>query len=169
MNITVRTIPNTTPEFTKVLEMAQVNSETLGFLPKGAFSSYATRGQLIGAFAKKNRLIGYLLYAINLKGRFVYLVHLCVDETWRRKGVAVLLFDYFKNRTKSDFRGVRVRCRRDYDATRVWQKLGFAPVGETAGRSKRGSILTIWWFDYGHPDLFRQNYDQLAQLRQFAL
>jgi len=27
-------------------------------------------------------------------------------------------------------------------------------MGEKKGRSKKGSILDIWWFDYGHIDLF---------------
>jgi predicted nucleic acid-binding protein/GNAT superfamily N-acetyltransferase len=163
--ITTRTIHDATPELLKVIKLAQSNSATLGFLPKGAFANYATHGQLIGAFENNNELIGYLLYAVNIKGRFVYLVHLCVEEKFRQKGTAHLLFNDFKERTKKHYRGVRVRCRRDYEATKVWQKLGFAAVDDTVGRSKQGSTLTIWWFDYGHPDLFSQSYSTSSETK----
>lgn len=157
MVIRIQTIPNDTQDFSHVLALAKANSKTLGFLPRGAFSNYAANGQLIGAF-EKNKLLGYLLYAVNHTARLLYIVHLCVDGHSRKRGIAVELFDRLKEKTKLDFRGVRVRCRRDYEARKVWPKLGFVAVSESEGRSKQGSTLTIWWFDYGHPDLFSFDY-----------
>lgn len=161
--IVVKQINDSPSEIASVIKLAQDNSKTLGFLPKGAFESYASRGQIIGAFDNTNKFVGYLLYALNLKGSFAYIVHLCVDDKWRRQGIAYKLFDELIKRTKNDLKGIRVRCRRDYEATKVWQKLGFAPRHEIAGRSKQGSILTIWWYDHGLPSLFNLIHDHESE------
>jgi predicted nucleic acid-binding protein/GNAT superfamily N-acetyltransferase len=138
----------------KVIELAQANNATLGFLPKGAFIGYATRKQILVALDDKKNVLGYVLYGTNRKNMLVYIVHLCVRRSQRGKGVAKALFDELKKATKDAFRGIRVRCRRDYEASTLWPKLGFVATDEMPGRSKRGTKLTIWWFDHGHPTLF---------------
>jgi len=55
--------------------------------------------------------------------------------------------------------GIHVRCRRDYEADKVWPRLGFVATGERAGRGKGGKILTEWWLDFRRPNLF-SNIDQ---------
>ena len=47
-----------------------------------------------------------------------------------------------------------VSCRRDFDASSVWPKLGFVAIREKRGRAAANTILTNWWFDSGNPDLF---------------
>ena len=83
-----------------------------------------------------------------------YIVHFCVRRSQRGKGVAKALFDELKKATKDAFRGIRVRCRRDYEASALWPKLGFVATSEMPGRSKYGTKLTVWWFDHRHPTLF---------------
>jgi GNAT superfamily N-acetyltransferase len=153
MAVRIQAIPNNSKDFLAVLALARTNSKTLGFLPTAAFSNYAISGQLVGAF-EKERLLGYLLYAVNRTYSFIYIVHLCVTVEFRGRGIARQLFNSLKKQTSIDFRGVRVRCRRDYEARKLWPKIGFVAIGETPGRSKQGSTLTVWWYDYGHQDLF---------------
>ena len=94
-------------------------------------------------------------YNINQKGKFVSIVHLCVEPSHRQKGVAKALVDYFKKITRDEFfQGIRIHCRRDYKVNDVWPKFGFNALDEKHGRSKQGSTLTVWWFDHGHPTLF---------------
>jgi len=96
-----------------------------------------------------------LSYNINQKGKFVSIVHLCVEPSHRQKGVAKALVDYFKKITRDEFfQGIRIHCRRDYKVNDVWPKFGFNALDEKHGRSKQGSTLTVWWFDHGHPTLF---------------
>lgn len=137
-----------------VIELAQINASTLGFLPRGAFLSHAANGQIFVALDESGELAGYLLYGINHREWLAYITHLCVDQARRKKGTARALFNKLKEATKHQVRGIRVRCRRDYEESGFWPKLGFQPLNEIPGRSKYGTTLTVWWFDYGHPTLF---------------
>ncbi|MCB2205038.1 GNAT family N-acetyltransferase [bacterium] len=140
-------------ELTYVIELGNRNSKTLGFLPAGAYNTYCEQEKII--VAKHDEVIvGYLLYSEVRRRRQAYIVHLCVEQGHRRKGVSRSLFEHFESKTKELYTGVRVRCRRDYAANKLWPRLGFKPVAEMDGRSKWGSRLTVWWYDYGHPDLF---------------
>ncbi|EDN70001.1 GCN5-related N-acetyltransferase [Beggiatoa sp. PS] len=152
--IKIIAIDDKSPDLTKVIELADANNETLGFFPKGALIESATKGQILVAINDNNqKFLGYLLYGINQKGRFVYIKHLCIESSQRRKGIAKVIVNEFKNITQ-DFRGIRVRCRRDYKENNFWEKLGFDAIDEMPGRSKHGTTLTVRWFDHGHPTLF---------------
>jgi len=150
------TIDEKSPYLEKVIELAQLNASTLGFLPKGAFFNQAANEQIFVAIDENERVIGYLLYGINYRQskQLAYITHLCVDQSQRKKGTARALFNKLKEATKHRVRGIRVRCRRDYEARKLWPKLGFQPLGEIPGRSKHKTTLTEWWFDYGYPTLF---------------
>jgi GNAT superfamily N-acetyltransferase len=143
-----------------VIELGDANSKTLGFLKESVFREFATRRQILVALDENEEFLGYLLYAINQTKRETSIVHLCVKNFGRRKGVAKMLFEKLKNQTKEFFR-IRVHCRRDFEAaSKVWEKLGFVAMGEKPGRSKQGSTLTVWWFEHGHPTLFTRTDEQ---------
>lgn len=148
------TIDENSPYMQEITQLAQANATTLGFLPKGAFNTLAADRQIIVAVDNNESFLGYLLYGTNQKSSLAYITHLCVNRLVRNRGVAKALFNELKNITKKRFRGIRVRCRREYDAATLWPKLGFYASGEIPGRSKQGSTLTVWWFDHGHPTLF---------------
>jgi len=148
-------IDEKSPYLNDVIKLGDTNSKTLGFLAKGAFHNFAIKKLILIAKNAKGDFCGYLLYSINQKDRFVSIVHLCVEKSHRGRGVAKTLMNHFKKMTKDTFRGIRIHCRRDYKKINdVWPKFGFNALGEKHGRSKQGSILTIWWFDHGHPTLF---------------
>jgi len=142
------------PYLEEVVKLARANTSTLGFLPKGALINYATHSQILVAIDDKKNVLGYLLYGTSRRKMLAYIVHLCVKQSQRGKGVARALFDELKKITKDTYRGIRVHCRRDYDASRLWPILGFNAISEMPGRSKQGTTLTIWWFDHEHPTLF---------------
>lgn len=138
----------------KTIELGNQNKATLGFLPKGAYIRSAKNKRLLVAADEKNNFLGYLLYDVNFRNMAAYIVHLSTIKSHQKSGVAKALFDELKEITKNNYRGIRVRCRRDYKLSPFWSKLGFIPKREVPGKSKHGSTLTIWWFDHGHPTLF---------------
>lgn len=78
-------------------------------------------------------------------------------------GAARALVDELACRYQAVRRGIRLTCRRDYEANDVWQRLGFSPRNERRGRGKGDKILTVWWRSFGQPDLFslaRENDDR---------
>jgi len=140
-----------TPHLERVVTLHRLNAKTLGFFPKGAFEEHAKLRQIIVALESNGNCLGYLLYRI-ARGRAA-IVHLCVADAARGKGVARLLVDRLKQETKS-LEGIGLYCRRDYDVTHIWSKFGFEAVSAKAGRGKDGAELTFWWFSHGHADLF---------------
>lgn len=134
-----------------MVSLHRQNSKTLGFFPKGAFEEHARSRKIIAAFGAEGTCFGYLLFRIS-RGRAT-IVHLCVADEARGKGIARLLVERLKQETKS-LEGIGLNCRRDYDITHIWSKFGFEAVNAKAGRGKDGEELTYWWFSHGHEDLF---------------
>jgi GNAT superfamily N-acetyltransferase len=127
-------------------------SKDIGIFPDGAFTDYAARRQiLIGSAA--GVVTGYLIYRVSDDRALI--VHLCTSDKVRGTGVARALVDSLKLETRTrGLRGIGLSCRVDFEANKVWPRLGFTPIHERAGRSKEGTVLTYWWFDHGLPDLF---------------
>lgn len=126
------------------------NSAKLGFFPEGAFEDHCTRRQILAAHSEKDDLLGYLLFR-HSRGETV-IVHLCVRSAFRSTGIAKLLLNKLKD-ISSDSRGIGLKCRRDYDLEGFWSALGFIAINEVQGKGKDSAPLTIWWMDFGHPDL----------------
>lgn len=151
----IKLINNTlSKEFEKAVELGDRNSKTLGFLPNVVFEKYAKQNQLIGAFEKAtNEFLGYLLYRVSYNR--ITIVHLCVNKAKRNNNTANKLVDYLKNNTKQ-YDGIKLSCRKDYGIDKVWEKFNFVPINEKAGRSKKGLLLTIWWFPHYQDNLLTQ-------------
>ena len=70
------------------------------------------------------------------------MTHLCVGEEYRGHGVARHLIEELVIKHPNS-PGIRLRCRNDFEAHRVWPKLGFTARNERLGRSQY--LLTDWW------------------------
>lgn len=136
-------------ELDEVRALWRANSATLGFFPEGAFAQHAAQGWILAA-VEAGSVLGYLAYRV-ARARAV-IVHLCVTDEARGRGVATALFSALRA-AAPDVRGIAVTCRDDFAAAAVWPKLGFRTVGERAAREP-GRTLRSWWFDVDHPDLF---------------
>ncbi|HEY6248183.1 MAG TPA: GNAT family N-acetyltransferase [Pyrinomonadaceae bacterium] len=134
-----------------VKALGVANSQTLGFFPEGAFDDYARRRQILVAIDDQQKCVGYVLYRISRQRATI--VHLCVESSRRHEDIGTQLFWALQEAVK-DLRGIGLRCRRDYEATGLWQSLGFVPQYDLPGRGKVPADLTYWWFDNGHPTLF---------------
>ncbi len=141
-------------EFKEAVELGDQNSKTLGFLPKSAFEKYAQQDQLIGAIDKDtNKVLGYLLYRISYNR--VTIVHLCIDNNIRKKGIASKLIKELKLTTKQ-YDGIKLSCRNDYGIDKVWEKFNFVPIREKIGRSHKKLPLTIWWYPHNQNNILSQ-------------
>jgi len=136
-----------------VKALGRANAKTLGMFPAGAFDEYASRNQILGAISSGGILMGYLLYRVAKERAMI--THLCVDEPWRGRGIPKVLVERLSENSKAQgLRGVGLHCRRDYETSRLWPKLGFVPLHDKPGRSHDGTELTFWWLDHKRPDLF---------------
>ena len=133
---------------------------TVGFLPDEAVEQRIRKGTLLVA-AVDNELLGYLLY--DLPADTVTIRQLAIAPQARNTGAARALVDELVRRYQTLRRGIRLTCRRDFEANDVWHRLGFSPRGERPGRGKSAKVLTLWWRSFGQPDLFtlaRENDDR---------
>ncbi|MFN6562516.1 MAG: GNAT family N-acetyltransferase [Nostoc sp. ChiSLP01] len=154
--IKIEQIDDTSPYLSAVIELWRPNRATLGFLPKGAFVERAKNRQILVALDPQVGCIGYLLYRHSFDR--ITIVHLCVDGEHQNKKVARLLVNHLKQITKEKYRGIGLNCRRDYDLGGMWSKLGFVHQYEKEGKSKDKKLLTFWWFDRGHQNLFSNSH-----------
>jgi ribosomal protein S18 acetylase RimI-like enzyme len=150
--VTVQAIDERSPLLESVKQPWRAHSETLGFMPEGAFADYARERHVLVAL-NGNECVGYLLYRI-VRDR-VTIAHFCVAEGARRNGVARLILDNLIRET-TQCQGIVLSCRRDFEASKAWPRLGFHAAGEIVGRAKEGSTLVRWVLDYGHADMFSQ-------------
>lgn len=140
------------PFLDKVQELWRAHSKWLGFFPEGAFTDYASHGQILCALEGGNILAGYVSWRSS-PGHKISVVHLCINQGYRNKGLAKQLIAELSSRT-SQYRGMGLWCRNDYPASKVWPRIGFVARQEKCGKSKDGDPLTYWWMDYRNDDLF---------------
>ena len=131
----------TTADLDAIDDLMKQNSHTLGFLTRETIRSHLEKECVLGAKTSNDELAGYLLYAAYPE-RF-RLAHLCVREDFRDQGIARLLLEKLKNSATTQ-KVIKLHCRRDFPAHKMWEKLDFVPLGEKASRSAAGHLLTFW-------------------------
>ena len=164
----IEPIDEKSPHLPAVIALGRANKRTLGLFPDEAFVDRAAAREILVAIAAEEevsekvseevsegeeKFVGYLLYRSVPSEKHIVIVHLCIDLSWRGRGLAKKLVDFLSDITQ-DFYGIKLKCRRDYGLHKMWERLGFFPANEKPGRSRDGKELTVWWRDHGHRDLF---------------
>lgn len=147
------------PVLHAVQMLGDQNRNSLGFLPGSVFSDFSRNRQILAAVTN-GHLAGYVAF-VPVR-RMMKIVHLCVAAESRNSGVASALIE----RLSDDFResdGLIAHCRVDFAANAAWPKLGFIPIRERHGRSKKGSILVVWARRHDHPTLFSDSAEGLPR------
>ena len=138
----------------QVIELGNDNSATLGLLPYAAICQAADEGRVL-AFVENDEVKGYALYGVRIRTGNISLTHLCVNQSQRGQGIARDLVDEIIKRNRHRA-GIRLSCRKDYEADAMWPKLGFQRLGERRGRSRAGHPLVVWWLPIAAQALFRE-------------
>lgn len=156
--MTIEFIDNKNRFFEEVKSLGRKYSATLGFMPEGGFEDHA-RNKCIIIAHEKEQLMGYLMYRIVFRYSRVSIVHLCVADSYRERGVSTSLLDALREKYQKSFRGISLNCRTDYvHAKQLWENYGFVPINEVRSRSYEENHLNTWWYGFGQPDLF-SNYE----------
>ena len=132
-----------TRHYDRVVQLGDANSRTLGHLPYAAIEDAATKGGVLG-YVQNGTVEAYALFARRVRSGRVSLTHLCVGAEHRGSGIARALLGAIVERNPNSA-GIRLSCRKDYDAHNMWPRLGFEKWGEQRGRSKAGHPLVVWW------------------------
>jgi len=137
-----------------VKALGRKHSSTLGFMPEGGFEDHAKKKCIIIA-SDESELIGYLMFRVVSSNSRVSIVHLCINEGYRKKNIPILLLDELRRKYENLFAGILLSCRADYsNATSIWQKYGFICKGKVRSRSVEENFLYKWWYDFNKADLF---------------
>ncbi|WP_293055196.1 MULTISPECIES: GNAT family N-acetyltransferase [unclassified Moorena] len=153
IELQIETIDQKSLHLRTVKALGRAHANTLGHFPEGAFDQHAVNRQILVALTPEKKCTGYLLYRKVRRHNIIVIVHLCIEPSWRGKGIARKLVNYLSQNTQ-DFYGIKLKCRRDYELHKMWSHLDFVPLAEKPGRSKDGKLLTVWWRDHDHPTLF---------------
>ena len=152
--MTIEFIDNRNRFFEDVKTLVRKNSATLGFMPEGGFEDHARNKCIIIAYDGKI-LAGYLMFRIVSRFSRISIVHLCVSEEYRGKGISTALLYALKSKYEKVYRGISLSCRTDFDyASSVWRNFGFVPREKVRSRSYEVNYLNRWWYDFNQPDLF---------------
>ena len=139
MNITISKLTSAWLE--AVDELMKRNSKTLGFLPGEALQDFLDKGGGLGAIDDSGQLVGYLLYSAYWN--YFRITHLCVAEKHQGKGIAAQLVNRLRDEADTQ-KVIKLNCRRDFPANRMWPKLGFVAIDEKPSRSRNNRRLTTW-------------------------
>jgi predicted nucleic acid-binding protein/GNAT superfamily N-acetyltransferase len=153
----IETIDEQSPYLDAVKALWRSHSNTLGFFPDGAFRDYAHDRRIFIALDELNKCVGYLMFRVGRDRATV--VHLCIADDARKQGYSRALVNRLVDET-CQLRGILLSCRRDFEASKTWPRLGFHASRERMGRGNPPSELVIWHLDHGHPDLFSESIDE---------
>ncbi|NET41818.1 GNAT family N-acetyltransferase [Okeania sp. SIO2B3] len=158
-------IDEKSPHLQAVIELGDTNRETLGFLPRKAFNNYAKCRQIIVAIDSNKSCVGYLLYRVATSYNRVGIIHLCIAHSYQGKGVAKKLFGYLVEITQQKYSGIGLTCRRDFNLSDFWSKLGFVFQYDKPAKTPE-KLNAYWWFDHHHSNLFS---NATAHQREYKL
>ena len=154
--MTIEFIDDKNKFFSDVKILGKKNSSTLGFMPEGGFEDHAKKRCIIIAIDNET-LCGYIMYREVPRYLRISIVHLCVDNKYRGKGLTKRLLDALRLKYENsyNYHGILLSCRDDYKvASNVWKKYGFVPRDEVRSRSIENHSLKKWWYDFNRQDLF---------------
>lgn len=146
--IQIITLRNDSPYLDLVIKLGDQHRHIFGHWAQRIYSEYAKCGTILIALTH-NKLAGYIMYRNAPRKNQVVLHQLCVSPEYRGRGLAKLLIEELKSIT-TQYNGIRIKCRRDYNLEEMWSKLGFCPLYEQPARTK-GMINTIWWYSHTRP------------------
>lgn len=119
-------------------------------MPRGAFEESIAKQRVLIATDHSGSFVGYVMFRVT--DRMAIIAHLCVKVALRQNGIATRLLTELK-RVTSHLDGIKLKCRRDFAAHRLWPKVGFVAKGSAIGRGADNAELVVWHLDHNPVDL----------------
>ena len=140
-------------ELEAVKAIYRSSKRELGFLPDGAFQERYDRGQIL-IVVVDGTIAGYVLFSTNQKYE-VRIAHLVIARAFQGRKLSTYLIDRLKLDFASHSR-IRLNCRSDFAAAKIWQRLGFVAGSRIVGKKIGGSELIVYQFRLNDMPLFDQ-------------
>lgn len=137
----------------RVIDLADANRQSFGFLQKSVFREQANRGRLWIAASQSNECLGYLLFG----GRYPSLrvFQLFVKKTHRKVGVGrKLIGSLITWGEKFNYLTISARVAADLHANTFWETVGFSLVRQENGGKSSGRMINIRARELNTPSLF---------------
>jgi predicted nucleic acid-binding protein/GNAT superfamily N-acetyltransferase len=151
--------------FQDVIKLGRKHSSTLGFMPEGGFIDHAQKKYIIVAH-NNTELIGYLMFRIVIRLSRISIVHLCIEEKYRKQNIPTKLLDALRKKYQTVVSGISLNCRTDYtNAKALWEKYGFISRNKKRSRSLDENYLYNWWYDFNNPDLFSTAQEATSKIK----
>ena len=150
--------------YDQVVELGDANSSTLGQLPYAVFTEAAASGCLLAAM-RRGEVIGYALFALRKRRHEVSLTHLCVRNDMRKSGAARRLVEEITRLHPGSSRHPASMSSGLPPPTTCGLGSGSKNGVVSAGRSRAGHMLAVWWRRIADWTLF----DVLAQASEAAV
>jgi len=154
MDVSVIEIDEESLYLQDVIKLGDANKDTLGLLPRAAYTEAARHRNILVAHTPEGQCVGYLLYRIVKTKHRAAITHLCVDEHHRGNGLGRKLIEHLVKITK-DLLGISLYCKRSYESNSFWPHIGFQYSWEKPGRGKERATLTHYWYDHNQPSLIK--------------
>lgn len=147
-------IDHTDPLLDKVISLGKRNSQTLGLMPKDAYIQQARKKCIVVAHENKE-LLGFCLFRIAETKNRIGITQVCIEQKYRKQGIAKKLLNQVRNKYGFLFKGMLVSCREDYrEACALWNSFGFVRKKRVRSRSLQERYLLKLWYNFDQKDLF---------------
>lgn len=152
--ISISIVQPNSPLLHEIIALGDKYRRFLGILSHEVFSERAERKCILVALSG-NKVAGYLMFYKAERG-YIRITHMCVDEAFRKSGIARSLFSALVEQSK-EYRSILLSCRKDYESCAFWPQLGFVFVAVRNGRGTRKTELVDYKFALTHPSLLDED------------
>ena len=141
------------PHIDRIIEFADANRKSLGFLQKKIFGEYAARGRLWVAVSNDtNECLGYLLFGGSYPTLKVF--QLYVQKKCRKLEVGKkLILSLVTWGEEHSFSNIFARVAADLSSNLFWEKVGFSLVRQEEGGKSSRRMINIRVMELDTPSL----------------
>jgi len=124
----------------QIKKLADAETETLGFVPRGAIRDGVEGGFVLVAVIK-NKIIGFQQYYHRKKDLQTTLYRKTVAKEWRSKGIGTMLVQAVIEEARGlGKKRLLLKCPVDNSSNQFHQKFGFLLIGTEPGKKRKLNI-----------------------------
>ena len=131
--------------------IADTNRDSIGFLPRMKLQEAADQNRCFVATSDEGNLAGFVVFRHRKIDNQTTLSDICVDETYRGKGIGrVLMNTLIENCHEKRREFIQLKCPESLTANQFYERIGFNLIATEEGKSRR---LNVWRLPITQPEL----------------